>query len=154
METLVTSPYAPVDGTGTPDSYVRARVTIAVRTFFGRVIGKRVITITRQAVAEAAPGNQVIFARTTAAAPRRVLEQWSMLIEGGIWSNGAFKANGHDIKADSAEVGGPSGCPPSPPMSGCTNSVRRQSESDDAQQQCSVARLVRRGLIRLHGGEH
>jgi Putative Flp pilus-assembly TadE/G-like len=113
METLVTSPYAPVDGVHAPESYVRARVTIAVRTFFGRAIGKQVIMITRQAVAEAQPGNMAIYAHSASCSDIGVrLNGENMNIEGGIWSNGAFTASGPNIDAESTEVGGQDGCVP------------------------------------------
>jgi hypothetical protein len=110
METLVTSPYAPVDGVHAPESYVRARVTIAVRTFFGRVIGKRVIMITRQAVAESQPGNMAIYAHSSSCSDIGVrLNGENMDIEGGIWSNGAFTASGPNIDSESTEDGGEDG---------------------------------------------
>ena len=113
LNTLVTSPYTPEGAPNPPESYVRARVTIAVRTFFGRIIGKRVIRITRQAVAEAAPGNMAIYARSRSCSDIGVrLNGENMDIDGGVWSNGAFTANGTNIDAESTDVGGENACAP------------------------------------------
>jgi Putative Flp pilus-assembly TadE/G-like len=113
LNTVVTSPWAPEGAPNPADSYVRARVTIAVRTFFGRIIGKRVIQITRQAVAESAPGNMAIYARSRSCSDIGVrLNGENMDIDGGVWSNGAFTANGTNIDAESTDVGGENSCPP------------------------------------------
>ena len=113
LGTSVISPYLPEAAPHPANSYVEAKVTIAVRRFFGRIINKDFIRITRRAVAESSPGDMAIYARSKSCSDIGVrLNGENMDIEGGVWSNGSFTANGNNIDADSTDVGGELHCPP------------------------------------------
>jgi hypothetical protein len=113
LGTSVISPYLPENAAHPADSYVEAKVTIAVRTFFGRIINKDFIRITRRAVAESAPGDMAIYARSKSCTDIGVrLNGENMDIDGGVWSNGSFTANGNNIDAESTDVGGVNNCAP------------------------------------------
>jgi Putative Flp pilus-assembly TadE/G-like len=102
--TSVTSPYAPENATYAPTRYVEARVTLTVRTFFGRVVGLGHIDITRRAVAEKQPpeGDMAIYAHSDNCGFSLKFNGEDHNVEGGVHGNGAWQQNGEDFFAGSA----------------------------------------------------
>lgn len=109
--TLVTSPYLPEGAVRPPTSYVEAKVTLTVETFFGRIIGFGYIDITRRAVAEKQPpkGDMAIYAHDDDCGFSLRFNGEDQTIEGGIHSNGAWQQDGADFTAGGATY--VEGCP-------------------------------------------
>ena len=93
--TSVRSPYASVDG-GPPERYVEAKVTVVVRTFFGRVVGLDHVNVTRRAVAEKSaggPGNYAIYSHSADCSEGLEFNGSTYSIDGRVHSNGEYLVN-------------------------------------------------------------
>ena len=117
-ETTVRSPFASVAG-GPPANYVEAKVTVVVRTFFGRVVGKTHVTVTRRAVAEysqGTPGNYAIYAHSSSCSDGLEFNGSNHAINGRVHSNGQYLVNNGGSQPFWAKEGtrGQAGCGPSP----------------------------------------
>jgi Putative Flp pilus-assembly TadE/G-like len=94
--TSVTSPYAPENATYSPTRYVEARVTLTVRTFFGRIVGLGHIDITRRAVAEKKPpeGQLAIYAHDDDCSSDLKFNGHNINVDGGVHSNSFLSVDG------------------------------------------------------------
>jgi hypothetical protein len=95
LATAVKSPY---NAGPNPGSYVEAQVTLAVRTFFGRFIGKDYVIVSRRAVAEysaGGPGNYAIYSHSNVCSSGQGLEFNGNVhaITGRVHSQGQFQVN-------------------------------------------------------------
>jgi hypothetical protein len=104
--TLVTSPYASVGG-GDPATYVEAKVTMVVRTFFGRVVGLDHISLTRRAVAEQSggAGNYAIYSHSADCSEGLEFNGNVHSIDGRVHSNGEYLVNNGGTQPFWAKVG-------------------------------------------------
>jgi len=112
LGTSLTSPYSPEGATHGAANYVEAKVTIAVRTFFGRIINKDYILVTRRAVAEKQPpeGDMAIYAHSDNCGFSLKFNGEDHNVDGGVHGNGAWQQNGQDFTVGSASY-----------VNGCSN---------------------------------
>ena len=110
--TSVTSPYTPEGAAHPPSSYVEAKVTLTVETFFGRIIGFGYIDITRRAVAEKQPpeGRLAVYAHDDDCSSDLKFNGHHINIDGGVHSNSFLSVDGLSYHAGSATYG--TGCNP------------------------------------------
>lgn len=113
--TVVRSPYP---GGAIPASYVEAKVTLVVRTFFGRVVGLDHLTLTRRAVAEQiqGAGNYAIYSHNASCSEGLEFNGNVHAVNGRVHSNGQYLVNNGGSQPFWAKVGtrAKSGCGPSP----------------------------------------
>ncbi len=105
--TSVRSPYASVDG-GPPERYVEAKVTVVVRTFFGRIVGLDHVNVTRRAVAEysvGTPGNYAIYSHSDACSEGLEFNGANHAINGRVHSNGQYLVSNGGSQPFWAKVG-------------------------------------------------